>query len=133
MKNNLYKIAALGAIGVVFGALGAHSLKPHLTDVQLNSYETGIRYLFIHTLAMLSVALLHQHYKIQAFKWAFHLFFLGIVLFTGSIWILSTRQLTGLDVLTPIAGPITPIGGLVLVAAWLMLGVGASKINNKHD
>ncbi len=128
MKNKLTLIALLGALGVILGALGAHSLRPLLSDIQFNSYETGIRYLFIHTLAMWVLVILMMNHPNRLFTVAFQCFFIGTLLFSGSILCLTTLHLTGLGFMRVLAGPATPIGGLVLIIGWGSLGIGARKI-----
>lgn len=118
MKNLLVIAGILGMTGVILGALGAHGLRPHLTDIQFNSYETGIRYHFYHTLAILLMASLYTTTRNVRFITIAYLFLAGIFLFSGSIYLLATRDLTGLGSLAPILGPITPLGGLVFISAW---------------
>lgn len=118
MKNLLAIVGLLGVTGVILGALGAHSLRPHLTDIQFNSYETGVRYHFYHTLAILMMTILYTITQDTRFKKIAYLFLIGIFLFSGSIYLLATRDLTGLGAAASIFGPITPVGGLVFISAW---------------
>lgn len=112
--------AVLGLVAVLLGAFGAHGLKAHLEPEQLNSFETGVRYqlshaivlLFLHTLPFRTEALLPRFtYLIVA----------GVFLFSGSIYLLSTREMTGIDI-RPVAW-ITPIGGFLLILFWALLAV----------
>lgn len=113
-------IAILGAIGVTLGALGAHALAEVLTEANLASFKTGVSYHMIHTLAMLAV-LQRQGYKLSLILWL-----VGIVLFSGSIYLLATDELMGLQL--SFLGPVTPIGGLALIAGWLAL-FGSNETN----
>lgn len=108
-------------VAVALGAFGAHGLKEIVTEGQLNTYETGIHYHMIHALGIVAVALLSMH--IQATKplvWAGRLFFIGIILFSGSLYVLS---ITGMKWI----GIITPFGGVAFIAGWLLLAVAAYR------
>ena len=115
----------LGALAVALGALGAHALKGKLnagaiTLDQYAGFETGVRYHMYHVFALLFVVLLRQRFPGKALKYAYFFFLGGIILFSGSLYLLCTRQLLGADWLT-VLGPVTPLGGLLLIAGWLLL------------
>lgn len=115
MNKTFLVIAALsGFIAVALGAFGAHGLKPHLSAETLQWFETGNRYHFYHTFALLAVALLRNDSKL--IRYAGFAFLLGIVLFSGSLYVMAV---TGVKIL----GIITPIGGLAFLAGWGMLGM----------
>ena len=100
---------------VSLGALGSHFLKVRLIQDALNSFEVGVRYLVYHGIAILivsSFSSLDSAIKLTFVK----LTLAGVLLFSGSIFILSTQQLHGWPV--KYLGPITPIGGLLLISAW---------------
>jgi uncharacterized membrane protein YgdD (TMEM256/DUF423 family) len=123
--RQLATIGISGAIAVALGALGAHALKGQLaggliTPDQLAGFDTGVRYQMYHTIAMLLVVLLQNHYSSRFFRYARILFLWGIVLFSGSLYLLCTRNLTGMDFLR-FLGPVTPVGGLLFTAGWLCL------------
>jgi uncharacterized membrane protein YgdD (TMEM256/DUF423 family) len=109
----------LGAFAVAIGAFGAHGLKPRLTDYQLSIFEKGVQYQFYHTLALLALALWMQVHPERAgqLQWVGWLFIGGIVLFSGSLYLLACRDLLPFSVAW--AGPVTPLGGLCFIAAWL--------------
>ena len=108
MKN---RIALLGATAVALGALGAHSLKGVLEPSSLESYKVAVLYQLIHTLALLALA--STDYKqVTANLWT-----AGILLFSGSIYALALDELLGMSL--SFLGPITPLGGLLLIAGWL--------------
>lgn len=125
--NNPYRIymiigTASLLLAVCFGAMGAHALKPILSIEQLQSFETGIRYQFIHGLVILFLPVLNPYFSEKDIKQASLLFALGIILFSFSIYLLNLKEfldLSGLKML----GPITPIGGLLLISGWLRLFV----------
>lgn len=115
-KKILITGAVLGVTAIILGAFGAHTLKKVLQPEQLVSFETGVRYQMYHALFLLFLGNL----SILALKektMIFYLAIIGVLLFSGSIYLLSTSVLTGIK--TKILGPITPIGGLFLIASWL--------------
>jgi uncharacterized membrane protein YgdD (TMEM256/DUF423 family) len=116
----------LGALGglfaVVFGAFGSHALRGRLDDYGLRIYETAVQYHFFHSLALLAVGLLLLRFPdaplLRSSTW---LFLIGLLLFSGSLYLLS---LTGQRWL----GAITPLGGLAFVAGWGCLAAAAWKL-----
>lgn len=114
-----------GLTAVVIGAFGAHALKEVLTETQQASFETGIRYQMYHALLLLLISL---RAKIQS-KVVLNLLVTGVFLFSGSIYLLNLKQTLELDFLG-FLGPITPIGGLLLISAWstLLIKVIRSKV-----
>ena len=107
-----------GFLGVAFGAFGAHGLRGRLSPEMLAVFETGVRYQMYHALAILIVAAAMARldgWLLNAAGWAFTA---GIVLFSGSLYLLA---LTGITTL----GAITPIGGLAFLAGWLFLVIAA--------
>ncbi|MFM7175993.1 MAG: DUF423 domain-containing protein [Bacteroidota bacterium] len=125
MISNLFKIAGFsGAIAVVLGALGAHALKEVLSPELLASFETGVRYHLIHSLLLLVLATMvkSETYNTKRLVLASKLLVVGMVFFSGSIYLLSTRHLMGADFLK-VLGPITPVGGIFLISAWFMIAI----------
>jgi uncharacterized membrane protein YgdD (TMEM256/DUF423 family) len=113
--------ALSGAAAVALGAFGAHGLKPHLNDYQAAIFEKGIQYHFIHTLAVLAIGVLAQRGRsIAGLRRSSYLFLAGIVLFSGSLYLLACRDLLPFPV--DWLGPVTPIGGGCFIAGWLLLG-----------
>lgn len=105
-----------GFISIVLGAFGAHALKKVLSIDQLSSFETGVKYLMYHALFLLFVGSTKMISEKQQ-KIVFYLVLLGITLFSGSIFLLTTSKITRLQI--QFLGPVTPIGGLLLISAWL--------------
>lgn len=128
--NNMIKIAAvLGALAVILGAFGAHGLKAVITEQRLNAYQTGISYQFYHVLAMLGTAILFKLYTGFHFRTSFYLFLGGIVLFSGSLYLLAIQEVLGIDL--SFLGPITPIGGLLFVVGWIYMVIGVTKLDKQ--
>ncbi len=114
-KKILITALSFGFISIVLGAFGAHALKKVLTVDQLNSFEVGVRYMMYHALFLLflgttSIVLPEQKNVI------YNLTLAGTLFFSVSIFLLSTQELSGFNF--KFLGPITPIGGLLLIAAW---------------
>ena len=130
MEKRTFIIASiLGGLVVVIGAYGAHGLKPLLTQDQFNSFETAVRYQFYHCFVLLIISICVLKNSNLYLKYATLSYLIGIVLFSGSIYLLATKNLHGLPVSW--AGPLTPIGGLFLVLGWILLTIyGFKKVNN---
>lgn len=129
--KQLMTIGLLGLTGVSLGAFAAHSLKNQLPSGlinldQLNGFDTGVRYQIYHALAMLLIIILKKDYDNKFLNWAYNFFFVGILLFSGSLYFLCTRHLLNADWLK-FLGPITPIGGLFLISGWACLSFSAIK------
>lgn len=110
--------AILGFISIIFGAFGAHALKEVLTPEQLVSFETGVRYQMYHALFLLFVGVAGFISEKQK-KIIFLLTIIGVLLFSGSIYLLVTQSVSGINF--KFLGPITPIGGLLLILSWGLL------------
>lgn len=124
-NNNPYRVymiigTASLLLAVCFGAMGAHALKEVLTPSQLISFETGVRYQFLHGLAILFLPSLGGYFSTKNIKQACLLFSIGILFFSFSIYLLNLKELMGIPELK-LLGPITPIGGLLFISGWLLL------------
>ncbi|UTW44542.1 DUF423 domain-containing protein [bacterium SCSIO 12696] len=123
MQRKWLAIAAIsGFTAVALGAFGAHGLKPTFTAYQLGVWETAVQYQMFHTLALLSLASAGQLVCRRMASISAWLFTVGIVVFSGSLYVLAT---TGIKWL----GAITPLGGLAFLAGWAFLLVSAFKKN----
>ncbi len=108
--------AVLMALGVGMGAFGAHGLRPVLEERPMEVYETAVFYLISQAIGLL---------LLSNFKLASRLLLFGIALFSGSLFLLSTASLHGLAVHW--LGPVTPVGGLLIIAGWLQAAFEFSK------
>jgi len=122
-KNEFLLVGMIGALGVVLGAFGAHFLKNNLTESSLAIYKTGVQYHFYHSLAMLGVMALGNRIKARNRKFSIIFFAVGILCFSGSLYVLATASLIGWNP-SLIAGPLTPIGGLFFIVGWMLLAFG---------
>lgn len=127
MSKKILQIAAIfGATAVLLGAFAAHALKNHLTPEQIDIFQTGVRYQFYHTFALLSIGILHLRYQHRFLRFAAIAIAIGILFFSGSLYLLAARFALGIESWTWL-GPITPIGGLFFVTGWMLLLIGISK------
>ncbi|MCZ2260660.1 DUF423 domain-containing protein [Sporosarcina sp. G11-34] len=118
--------AVNAAIAVMFGAFGAHALKEKLSEKYLAIWETAVQYQMFHALGLVLIGILMSSSllgPLTQLNWAGYLLLAGIIIFSGSLYILS---LSGIGIL----GAITPIGGVAFIAGWIMLIVAATKFAN---
>ncbi len=112
-------------LAVILGAFGAHALKSMLDSQQLAIYEKGVTYQFYHSLALLATGILFSSFPYAGLRWASWLFITGIILFSGSLYLLSYLLSKGMSI-GP-AGIITPIGGLCFISGWVLLLISILK------
>lgn len=118
MERKIISTAAiLGMIAIILGAFGAHALKKVLTVEELSTFETGVKYQMYHALFLLFVGL--SSLTAETKKRITALIVLGVALFSGSIYILATKNISGIDIKA--FGIVTPIGGLLLIVGWFWL------------
>ena len=108
-------IAISGALSIMFGAFGAHGLEDRLSASYLDTFNTAVRYQFLHTLALLGIICLPDHLvKLRTLHWVSISFAVGVLLFSGSLYLLVLFDI-------PSLGMITPIGGASLILGWVLL------------
>ena len=118
--------AVNAAIAVIFGAFGAHALEEKLSEKYLAIWETAVQYQMFHALGLILIGILMSSSllgPITQLTWAGYLLLAGIIIFSGSLYVLS---LSGIGIL----GAITPIGGVAFIAGWIMLIIAATKFTN---
>ncbi|WP_172371269.1 DUF423 domain-containing protein [Sporosarcina jiandibaonis] len=118
--------AVNAAIAVMLGAFGAHALKEKLSEHYLAIWETAVQYQMFHALGLIAIGILMSSSligPITQLTWAGWLLLAGIIIFSGSLYVLS---LSGIGVL----GAITPIGGVAFIIGWIMLIIAALKFSN---
>jgi uncharacterized membrane protein YgdD (TMEM256/DUF423 family) len=112
-RKTLAIAGLLIALATAFGAFGAHALKAHLAQDKLQVYETAVRYHFLHALGLLAIGVLLRSLDGALLRWSAALVLAGIVLFSGSLYLLTFGA-------PRLVGIITPVGGLALIAGWIL-------------
>ncbi|WP_347839765.1 DUF423 domain-containing protein [uncultured Draconibacterium sp.] len=120
-KTIILIAAVLLAIALSVGAFGAHGLKPHLSSELMEVYKTGVEYHFYHALGLLLVGVFALHKPGVYLKWSAILLTTGIVLFSGSLYVMAISGIKWL-------GAVTPLGGISFIAGWILLFLAAKKI-----
>lgn len=116
--------------GIILGAFGAHALKVVIFDPEkLIAYETGVRYQIYNGILFMIVPFLINSLKIKS-NWLFGLLISGVCLFSVSIYLLTIRELIGLESLKSFLGPLTPFGGLLMIIGWSILTFRVAKTKN---
>ncbi len=124
-QNILTTAAIFGATAVMIGAFGAHGLKGKVSAESLISFDTAVKYQFYHVFALMATGNFFAQMPSKQLTWAAWCFTIGIVLFSGSIYYLTTRELHGINI--PAIGVVTPIGGVFFIVGWVLLGLVFSK------
>lgn len=126
-RSYLIAGALFGALAVVLGAFGAHGLQKIVSDEKLlHGFQTGVQYQMFHALALLGVGIIYEKLPYKMIKWAGIFFVTGIIFFSGSLYLLTALDNTGKSIVK-IIGPFTPLGGIMLIAGWVMLLAGVMK------
>lgn len=126
-KSCTVKAISFIAISVILGAFAAHALKDKLNSEQLATFEVGVRYLMYSGLGLLILGTWKENLS-KLLKWPVNLIFTGTILFSGSILLLSAQQLLGTTL--KFLGPVTPLGGTLMIIGWSILLV---KIISNRD
>ncbi len=133
-RKVLITAALLGMMSVIIGAWGAHGIQTFISDTdpkklyKIASFKTGVQYQFFHTFLLLFLSLIHYKKWTVKLEWVFRLTVIGVVLFSGSIYLLALKNELGLAGISKFIGPITPLGGLTLISAWTVLFLYAIKM-----
>ncbi|HLZ17261.1 MAG TPA: DUF423 domain-containing protein [Cyclobacteriaceae bacterium] len=114
-KQTLLCGAALGLLGVALGAFGAHALKPMLVgNGRLETFKLAVQYQFYHAFALLFTGMLVEKLGLPILRWSSLLFFGGVILFSGSLYLFAVTNIGTFAI-------VTPLGGLLLLAGWSIL------------
>ena len=124
-KRIILTASFFGAVAVLLGAFGAHGLKVLIDASSLEIWQKGVDYQFYHTFALLYLSTFAR-YRNKLINIAYFCFTFGILLFSGSLYLLATRNILKIG-FVDVLGPITPIGGLLFVLGWIMLFFAAVK------
>ncbi|RAJ02296.1 uncharacterized membrane protein YgdD (TMEM256/DUF423 family) [Chitinophaga skermanii] len=128
-KSFLVWAAALGALAVILGAFGAHKLQELVSEKDVRTFQTGVTYQFYHVFALFAVAVLYATFPSTTMVWAGRCFLIGILLFSGSLYVMTLLKTTG-DVGLRGLGIITPIGGVFFIAGWICMLMSFIKSSN---
>jgi len=113
-------------LSVILGAFGSHALKDKLELPLLQVFETAVRYQMYHALALIILGFVADKLNIQFASYSTYLFIAGIILFSGSLYLISCKSILGIES-WKFLGPITPLGGLCFILAWLMFLISYLK------
>jgi len=127
-KHLFFIICCLGAITVALGAFGAHGLKTRADVATIAIFETAVKYQFYHVFALLVVALLAQKKAIKFLEYAAYSFLIGIVLFSGSLYVLTYCKAMGYTQYSWL-GAVTPFGGVAFIIGWILLAFSGKKLS----
>ena len=116
----LIAASLIGALSVALGAFAAHKLKQVMPADAVAVFETGVRYQFYHAFALLAAGILYEKYPGALLKWAGYCFQVGIILFSGSLYVLTALKAADTAGLSKI-GILTPLGGLFFIAGWILM------------
>ncbi|NVK52412.1 MAG: DUF423 domain-containing protein [Flavobacteriaceae bacterium] len=125
MYKNLTIIALLGAAAILLGAFGAHALKESLSEAGLKSFETAVRYQIYHVIVLLFVVT-YNGFTTKQRRIISYLFFLGILFFSGSIYLIQLTSITAKSIWF-----VTPLGGLCFVFGWVLMSIGFYRRNQQ--
>lgn len=127
MHKGFIKIAALlGALSVALGAFAAHTLKGSISDYALEIFETSVKYQFYHVFGLLAVGIIYKEFPGKILIWSGRLFIAGIILFSGSLYILAAIK-AAVQPGHNWIGAITPLGGLCFILGWIFLFIGCKR------
>lgn len=119
--------SAILLIAVAFGAFGAHAISERVDLKSYTNWQTAAQYQFFHGLGLLGLSAVDERLTARTASLVRILFVLGVICFCGSLYLLATRELMGTASLTRFLGPITPLGGLMFMAGWAVLLIGALR------
>ena len=119
-RKTLVIAGLLIALATICGAFGAHALKGHLTQDKLQVYETAVRYHFLHALGLVAIGILLRTADSGLLRWSAIAVLTGIILFSGSLYLLTFGA-------PRLLGIVTPIGGLALIIGWILFAVAIGK------
>ncbi len=119
--------ALLGGLSVALGAFGAHGLQRVTEDAKIiQNFQTAAQYQMYHALALIATGILFEKFGSKLLKSAAVLFILGIIFFSGSLYLMTWLKIEGSSAVKAI-GPVTPLGGVCFIAGWLLLMTGVLK------
>lgn len=124
-KQIIITASFFGMLAVIAGAFGAHGLKAVLSQQQMEVWHTAVQYHFYHVFALLFLSTFAR-FKSGLIMASYYLFTVGIILFSGSLYLLACRDILGWGWI-PAMGPVTPLGGVLFIAGWVTLALAAYR------
>jgi len=124
-KRIIITASLFGILAVILGAFGAHGLKTRISPDEIGTWETAVQYHFYHVFALLFLSTFSR-VRSRLINIAYWFFTFGILLFSGSLYMLSTKSILGITA-TSLLGPITPVGGLCFIMGWIALLLAAIR------
>lgn len=124
-KQIIITASVFGTLAVIAGAFAAHGLTSLISPRQLEVWHTAVQYQFYHVFALMFLSNITR-VRNNLIRTAYYLFTFGIILFSGSLYLLACRDLIGWNWLA-IAGPLTPFGGVLFIAGWITMGMAAYR------
>jgi uncharacterized membrane protein YgdD (TMEM256/DUF423 family) len=125
-KKFIVTASVFGMLAVLAGAFGAHGLQGLLSPKNMEVWHTAVQYQFYHVFALLFLSKQTRH-KTRLISDCYYLFTFGIILFSGSLYLISCHELLEWNWVPKIVGPVTPIGGLFFIGGWVTLGIAAFR------
>jgi uncharacterized membrane protein YgdD (TMEM256/DUF423 family) len=122
-KTYLIWGALLAGLAVILGAFGAHGLKKFVEPETIITYQTGVQYHFYHAFALIIAGMLYERFQNNYIHFSGMFFLAGILLFSGSLYAFACLKAMNKPVLS-FLGPLTPLGGLLFIAGWILLVIG---------
>lgn len=132
LKNQVVFASISAAVSVMILALAAHFLQNILAESQINAVKTAANIQLIHSISIFALSNLSNIVNISALKRALNFMIAGIIAFSGSIYILSLKAILNLNWLK-ILGPVTPVGGVLLIISWIIVAISIYKSNKNND
>jgi uncharacterized membrane protein YgdD (TMEM256/DUF423 family) len=126
-QRTLAWASAICLLAVGLGAFGAHGIQDQVDLKAYANWQTAAEYQFYHGLALLGLTALHDRLHARVVSLVRILFVLGVICFSGSLYLLAIRQMLGAEGLVRFLGPITPLGGTLFLAGWIVLLISALR------
>ncbi len=128
-KRFIITVGIMGVLSIIMGAFGAHIISGKISEKYMDIYNTGTDYLMFHALALLALTFMNRYISRAYLNTIYYFFVIGVVLFSGSLLVISLSELTGMGIGS--LGILTPIGGLLLIIGWIILIFAGASYSHK--
>jgi uncharacterized membrane protein YgdD (TMEM256/DUF423 family) len=134
LQKKLFQLSCiLIGIAVILGAFGAHGLKDAVSETYITTFKTGVHYQFIHSFGILILALSLRRLNQEVVQLVYKFFLAGIIMFSGSLYLIVLIQALHIENNLGVIGLITPLGGLCFISGWFFLAVKGYKQIDRND